>query len=270
MKHLPDASPTLDEDAVDVVAFDIARFCLKLVSCPQEPDNGAALMICREFEQLRSSKSSIVHGELQELLERVFCSIELDVFPSDHIKRLAKEASEILEETSKSILQSRSHFERLANFDSLTQTQNRFSFQKKISELSGFSNNVGLVLFDLDGLKDINSTYGMRAGDMALKAITDSVKRKLREYDFIARIGGDEFVVVLPNVGMPQDLETVVLRLRSDLPRQVAYKEKQFALDASFGFALARGPVSQEGLVAALDDADSMLRNSRRQGAAPK
>ena len=55
---------------------------------------------------------------------------------------------------------------------------------------------------DLDYFKDVNDTYGHEAGDLVLKTLAETVKRQSRHGDFVCRYGGEEFVLVMPNVGL--------------------------------------------------------------------
>jgi diguanylate cyclase (GGDEF)-like protein/PAS domain S-box-containing protein len=90
----------------------------------------------------------------------------------------------------------------LAEHDALTGARNRRRFERDVNEQVGRARRYGeqaaLLIFDLDGFKQINDAYGHHAGDRALQAIAAALKRRLRETDVIARIGGDEFAVLLP------------------------------------------------------------------------
>ena len=90
-------------------------------------------------------------------------------------------------------------------FDWLTGAYNRLAFEEQISlEMSRFSRYkrvFSLVIFDLDYFKDINDSYGHSIGDKCLQAVVENIKPLLRHNDFLARFGGDEFVVLLPETG---------------------------------------------------------------------
>jgi len=84
--------------------------------------------------------------------------------------------------------------------DSLTGLYNRISFEQEMQRLDREKFlSVGIIVCDVDGLKLVNDTLGHNAGDKILKTATDILKNSFREKDIIARIGGDEFAILLPN-----------------------------------------------------------------------
>lgn len=91
-----------------------------------------------------------------------------------------------------------------ANTDSLTSLMNRDSFLKRFDrifqEYQAVGKPISVFMMDMDKFKNINDTYGHDAGDRVLKSIAELLRSTLREGDAIARIGGDEFAAVLPNV----------------------------------------------------------------------
>lgn len=91
-----------------------------------------------------------------------------------------------------------------AETDFLTSLMNRDSFLKEFDEVlcahETAGNRVSVLMMDLDKFKAINDTYGHDAGDRVLKSVAEVLKATLRQNDAIARIGGDEFAAVLPNV----------------------------------------------------------------------
>jgi diguanylate cyclase (GGDEF)-like protein/PAS domain S-box-containing protein len=97
--------------------------------------------------------------------------------------------------------------------DSLTRLPNRRAFEARLEqalmEANSERSHVGLLLVDIDYFKHTNDTLGHDAGDELLKAISSRLKRSIRRQDFVARIGGDEFAIVLPDLLSEADLAKV-------------------------------------------------------------
>ena len=149
----------------------------------------------------------------------------------------------------------------LAEHDPLTGARNRRSFEQAISESVArarrYDENAVLLILDINDFKQINDTYGHLAGDDALKQIAAAITQRLRDTDVIARIGGDEFAILLPHGGETQ-AETVA----NDLQRLI----EESALDVgdgrcvsvsiSVGIALIdKHTISDESAFAAADHA---------------
>lgn len=110
--------------------------------------------------------------------------------------------------------------DRLARTDPLTGLLNRRGiYQKLEGELNRARRDdfvLTVALIDLDGLKFINDNYGHSKGDHAIQAFADSLRRSTRNYDGLGRLGGDEFMVVLPKADL-DEAEAVCLRMSKDL-----------------------------------------------------
>lgn len=95
---------------------------------------------------------------------------------------------------------------KLAMTDNLTKLSNRAKFYEVIErETERFRRHnqpLSILLFDIDGFKTINDTYGHNVGDDALKSLTRLVGAQLREVDYFVRWGGDEFIIVAPDTGI--------------------------------------------------------------------
>ncbi len=104
----------------------------------------------------------------------------------------------------------RRKYERLANFDALTSLPNRMHFHRTlartIEQAKRAEDRVGLLVMDLNKFKSINDTYGHSVGDELLHHMASRLMERVRGTDFVARLSGDEFVVIMEHVAKPQDV----------------------------------------------------------------
>jgi diguanylate cyclase len=106
--------------------------------------------------------------------------------------------------------------------DSLTQIPNRQAFEQRFEEELGrfqrFSQPTCIALWDIDLFKSVNDNFGHRAGDKVLKVVAESLASGIRSTDFLARFGGEEFVLILPGTRV-EDAMRVMDTLRNGVAR---------------------------------------------------
>ena len=155
---------------------------------------------------------------------------------------------------------------RFAEMDHVTGLTNRTGlFRALDGTLTGTREHglcAAVLLFDLDGFKKINDTYGHQAGDEALVTFARVLGRNVLGRDIVARLGGDEFVVVLTRVQRTSDAITVAERILEDLqaPRGIAGVD--MTLRTSIGIALAEKPTHSAAI---LYRADQAMYEAKRQ-----
>lgn len=157
---------------------------------------------------------------------------------------------------------------RLATFDHLTGLLNRRSLEemasRKIKEALASGRSLSLAYFDLDGFKRVNDELGHEAGDEILRLVASTLRQNCREGDFLARMGGDEFVLLMPGSSM-NEAHKVASRLQRAL-ENASFPVGGLNVRLSMSFGLASLPEdggSFEDLVARADL--RMLRNKKRR-----
>jgi diguanylate cyclase (GGDEF)-like protein/PAS domain S-box-containing protein len=135
-----------------------------------------------------------------------------------------------------------SRMRHLALHDALTDLPNRALLTERLEQaiIRARRNkvNLGLMYFDLDKFKPINDTFGHETGDWLLKSVAARVLECVRESDTVARIGGDEFVVLLPAVEKDKDALAVAEKIRLALGKPFIFAETAFEISASIGVAI--------------------------------
>ena len=125
-------------------------------------------------------------------------------------------------------------------YDSLTGLYNRNLFEEEMKRLSdGRHAPIGIVVCDLDGLKFVNDTLGHQSGDQMLINISVILRHNFRSSDIIARIGGDEFAVLLPETGS-EVVELIQQRLRRAI-QDYNGADPEIPLSLSLGHTVAQG-----------------------------
>ncbi len=146
----------------------------------------------------------------------------------------------------------------LARYDDLTALPNRVSFRDEIERLlavARHSERLSALLFvDLDQFKQVNDTLGHPCGDQLLCAVANRLREMLRPEDYVARFGGDEFVVFQQNIASPEDAASLARRIVERLSERYRIDNHLVEIGASIGIALT----SPEGDVRA----DTLLKNA--------
>lgn len=160
------------------------------------------------------------------------------------------------------------HLERLASIDSLTGLPNRRSFFERsaieVERNRRYGVPLALVMVDIDHFKRINDRYGHETGDRALVAVAEVLKSGLRQADFAARLGGEEFCLLLPETP-PDAAQDVAERLRLALATApVAVGEEALTITASFG--VANLGLTADSLEDCLARADAALYHAKAGG----
>ena len=121
-------------------------------------------------------------------------------------------------ERTKELNQAYENMKEIAMKDSLTEIYNRYYFndalKNEIDRANRYHATFSLCMFDLDYFKDVNDTYGHDVGDKILKTVVDVVKQHLRKSDIFARVGGEEFMIILPKTTLEMSA-TIVERIRT-------------------------------------------------------
>jgi two-component system, sensor histidine kinase LadS len=178
-----------------------------------------------------------------------------------------------VEERTRELETANAHLERLVRHDALTGVANRVLLQDRMSHAllrcRRDGSRLAVLQIDLDRFKHVNDVYGHAAGDRLLIAVAQRFESALRDADTLARVGGDEFVVLLEDVADRQAAEGVAVKLQRDAARPFDFGGQDLHIGASVGIALY--PEDGTEVETLLERADANMyrtKRARREAAA--
>jgi diguanylate cyclase (GGDEF)-like protein len=139
---------------------------------------------------------------------------------------------------------------KLSQEDPLTNTFNRRYInevaEEEIDKVRKNNTPLSVVLLDIDHFKKVNDVYGHAAGDAALIACVNVIKANIRSTDYLARLGGEEFCILLPNTDT-DNAQTLAERIRANIEAQpVLWEDKVISITASFGITSFQSSIKNE------------------------
>ncbi len=212
--------------------------------------------------QVPSMFSSSIHSEL--FYQKMFDEIALKGFWKGEIKNRNKDGSinsELLSiskvdnergqavnyvivfsDISK-LKKTEEHLEKLAHYDTLTNLPNRLLLKTRLNHAirnaQRLKTKLAIMFLDLDRFKIINDSLGHKAGDELLQLVSNRLSRRIRQSDTLARIGGDEFVILLENIKQSTQLDSLAKELISELnkPFRIA-DDQEVYIGTSIGISI--------------------------------
>ncbi|WP_226951206.1 putative bifunctional diguanylate cyclase/phosphodiesterase [Rhizobium terrae] len=164
-----------------------------------------------------------------------------DVTTDVSLHRELERAKTLAEARNRELESARSRIEHNAMHDYLTDLPNRRYLDEMLdrvaAECAREGGGIAILHIDLDRFKQINDTLGHSAGDTMLKHVARILKGTIRKGDFVARIGGDEFVILSKFQGSPRKLSNLAERIIKELRKPVSYEGHDCRFGASIGIA---------------------------------
>jgi diguanylate cyclase (GGDEF)-like protein len=173
------------------------------------------------------------------------------------VQQALSELERAVEERTAELEEAKARAQHLADHDALTGLPNRRLLEDRLTQALALSyrnrKNTAVMFVDLDRFKNINDSLGHSVGDALLKDVAGRLVKQLRVGDTICRIGGDEFVVVLPEVKRSADVAHVAQKVIEQLSQPVIVEERELVVTCSIGIAI----YPDDGR-----DAESLIRNA--------
>ncbi|GEK49869.1 sensor domain-containing protein [Vreelandella venusta] len=152
--------------------------------------------------------------------------------------------------------------------DALTGLPNRLLLDQRLAQgcllAKRYHRYIAVLFVDLDDFKPINDTLGHEVGDYILIEVAKRLEEELRPWDTVARFGGDEFIVLLPDLAHEKDVMQVVERLLARLSAPYWYRGSELRMTASIGIATDDGTISEPRQL--IQQADLAMYKAKRQG----
>lgn len=156
----------------------------------------------------------------------------------------------------------------LAHHDTLTGLPNRLMYHEQVERAIRRARRNGsqmaILFLDLDRFKYINDTLGHPVGDQVLSRAAHMLQDAIRDKDVLARMGGDEFTVLLEDLVSPESAAEMALRLLEKLNQRISYGDQTFYLDASIGISLY--PQDGRTVEALVKKADTAMYKAKERG----
>ncbi|MBN2885621.1 MAG: EAL domain-containing protein [Chromatiaceae bacterium] len=184
--------------------------------------------------------------------------------PEDELGRLARSLNQMAVEHERA----RAQLMQLANYDSLTCLPNRNLFYDRlgqaIKKARREARGIALFFVDLDRFKEINDALGHDIGDILLGRVAHRLSRLVRETDTLARMGGDEFTLIVEDLVDEEAPRIIAQKLLDALAEPFALDERQLYVSASIGIALY--PRDADSLDSLIKHADSAMYAAKASG----
>lgn len=155
--------------------------------------------------------------------------------------------------------------EQQALTDTLTGLRNRRALEAEMSRLIAHGAKFALLHMDLDFFKQVNDTFGHAAGDFVLRRVSEILNQMTRSTDTVARIGGDEFVIVLPRIESAESIAMVADRIIAAMSAPIDFEGQMCSISGSIGITLSAN-YAEPDIEVMHADADAALYDSKRGG----
>ncbi|MEN3296767.1 MAG: hypothetical protein V7642_6020 [Burkholderiales bacterium] len=156
----------------------------------------------------------------------------------------------------------------LAHHDALTGLPNRRLLEDRLEQTMGLAkrngSQIAIQFIDLDLFKSVNDRFGHRVGDLLLQAVADRLRGLLREVDTVSRVGGDEFVVVLPDMDSAAAARDTAQRVLQALARPYHIDGHELVITPSIGISLY--PRQGDDVETLISRADAAMYNAKQKG----
>lgn len=172
--------------------------------------------------------------------------------------------NKILFDEKKAIIEAQERIEHMAYHDALTSLPNRQALDEFIERRFDSQTHFHLIYIDLDGFKPVNDRFGHRLGDFVLVEIGRRIKKSLRMHDFAARVGGDEFVLVMSQLEGPDALKSFLSRLLGVIEEPIVSGDRELNVSASIG--CSHYPEHGDSLDQLMHAADQAMYEIKRSG----
>ncbi|PHR54256.1 MAG: hypothetical protein COA44_13630 [Arcobacter sp.] len=157
---------------------------------------------------------------------------------------------------------------QLAHFDTLTGLSNRHAFMDRLKEsvekAKRYEHKCAVFFMDLDGFKAINDTYGHNAGDEVLSTTAKRLKKIIRKSDMVARMGGDEFTIIIENFSDIRSLTILAQKMIDTVSNEIVLKDDKLSVTTSIGISIY--PDDACNLDAVLKHADNAMYRAKELG----
>lgn len=176
--------------------------------------------------------------------------------------------------------QAEAQLQHLASHDPLTDLPNRILFQDRFEQALKYAdrqkNKVALLYLDLDGFKEVNDKYGHQAGDAFLQAVAKRLTGVVRASDTVARMGGDEFAVLITNIIEPESIIMAVEKIRKEITSpilislqpteaSIGYGQTSQELTPSVSIGVAVYPENGQSMQDLIRYADTLMYHAKRK-----
>ena len=220
-------------------------------------------------EKCMQQKRSVKGAEHTRLINRAGNSIEIEASAAPICDRHGKTIGAILVfrdvSDKQNLMRELSH---QAHHDALTGLPNRLLFNDRLSQaLSRAHRNnlkIGIVFLDLDHFKTINDTLGHNVGDLLLQAVSERLQRHLRDEDTVARQGGDEFLILLPDLIHDEAASSVAQKILHSFSEPFTLEQNEVFVTPSIGISLY--PSDGDILETLVKHADAAMYHAKELG----